>query len=148
MVSNYIPPEHSLVRYVPWSKLRKDGDNEDKVIGVLATAFELRPVEEYLSATWLEFFPGARTAMIQSAVNAIRASDIDVRPKSGFALGVVAEICEGCAKHKATIRVIHESADDNEAHAALRRWPRDNPDLFDLMADEAWAELILNKDVP
>jgi hypothetical protein len=148
VVSAYIPPEHTLVRYVPWSKLRRDGENDDAVIGVLATAFVLRASEEYLSATWLQFFNGDRPTMVRSAVNAIRASSIDVRTKSGFALGMVRVISDACEKHGASIRVIHEREDDNEAHVAVRRWPRENADLFDLMADEAWAELILNKDIP
>jgi hypothetical protein len=45
-----------MVRYVPWSRLRKVED--DNVLGVLGGAFKLRTNEDYLSATWAEFFEG------------------------------------------------------------------------------------------
>ena len=146
MPSTYIPPEHSLVRYVQWSKLRKDGD--DNVIGVFADAFKLRPTERNLSATWLEYFSGSRDEQITSAVQIIRRSRLKPKPKSGFAIGVVARISEAATKHKESIRVLHENEDDNPAHAAIHRWPRDNDDLFDELADEVWNEIVLNKSVP
>ena len=146
--SKYIPEDDSLVRYVPWTRLRKDGDDGDLVIGILPQAFELRPAEEYLSATWLEFFAGDRPTRLIVAVNAIRGSDIQVKSKSGFAIGQVVRIRGGCDGYGCSIRVIHEESPDNAAHTAVRRWPRDNADLFQLMADELWNELVLNKDVP
>ncbi len=48
-------------------------------------------------------------------------------------------------KHK--IRIIHEPEDDNKAHTALRGWPRDNDDLLNLLADEAWSSFVLNKNI-
>jgi hypothetical protein len=45
------------------------------------------------------------------------------------------------------IRFIHEPEDDNEAHAALRNWPRDNDYLRELLAEDSWSRVILNKDV-
>src|SRR5207253_9862736 len=42
------------------------------------------------SATWAEFFlPGNKHHCVSRAVNAIRNSNIDVRPRSGFAVGNV-----------------------------------------------------------
>lgn len=148
MPSDYVPEEHSLVRYVSWSRLRRDAENGDRVIGVLPQAFVLRENEEYLSSTWLEHFTGPRPDQIIAAIRAIRASSIDVKPKSGFAIGIVRQIREGCNVHNCSIRVIHEATDDNPAHVAVRRWPRDNADLFQLMADELWNELVLNSTVP
>jgi hypothetical protein len=43
-----------------------------------------------------------------------------------------------------SIRVLHEPADDNKAHVALRRWPRADMILFELLAAEIWSELVLN----
>jgi hypothetical protein len=149
MPITYLPADDHIVRYVPWARLRKTED--DVVIGVLGKAFKLREEEEYLSATWLEYFKcSTRTANVERAVKTIRASEIDVRPKSGFAIGNVGKVKDTCLadpkRHK--IRVTHESADDNEAHVALRGWPKDNDDLLELIAEDVWSEVILNTDVP
>jgi hypothetical protein len=148
MPITYLPDDHHVVRYVPWAKLRKD--ENDNVIGILGAAFRLRDGEEYLSTTWAEFFNGGLiNESFGCAVRAIRASDIDVRPKSGFAVGEVGLIKSRClsdpSKHR--IRVIHEKADDNPGHAALRQWPRENESLLELLADTDWSTIILNKDV-
>jgi hypothetical protein len=72
MPITYLPPEDHVVRYVPWARLRKD--EEDNVIGVLGAAFRLREGEEYLSATWAEFFKKSiHCEAVESAVKAIRA---------------------------------------------------------------------------
>ena len=138
--------DHHIVRYVPFSKLRKDED--DNVIGVLWTAFQRRESEDTLSGTWLEYFAGERDEMIARTVRAIRASNIDVRPKSGFAIGRVDAIREACATKNHQIRILHEPEDDNHAHAVVRRLPRDDEDLLELIANTAWAEVVLNSTIP
>jgi hypothetical protein len=148
MSITYLDDLHHVVRYVPWARLRKDEDMN--VIGVLGQAFRLRPVDDYLSATWAEFFPGDRAVCICSAVNAIRASKIEVKTKSGFAIGNVGAIKEVCRNdpNKHRIRIIHEKEADNDAHSALRGWPKDNEPLLDLLAEDVWGEYVLNADVP
>jgi hypothetical protein len=148
MPITYLPPEDHVVRYVPWARLRKDEDGN--VIGVLGAAFQLRADEEYLSATWAEYFAGPTHAdRVAEAVRAVRASKMNVTARSGFATGNVNLIKETCladkGKHK--IRIIHEPEDDNKAHTALRGWPRDNDDLLNLLADEAWSSFVLNKNI-
>ena len=138
--------EHHVVRYVSWTRLRKDED--DNVLGVLAAAFTLRRGEKYLSATWAEFFQGPRRVQIEGAVRAIRASSIQVSPRSGFAVGNIGRVGEACQSCGHRIRFLHEPEADNAAHSALRRWPRDADDLFELLAEDAWSETVLNKDVP
>lgn len=148
MPITYVPDENHVVRYVPWARLRED--EHDNVLGVLGAAFRLRDAETYLSATWAEFFSGAHDDCVASAIRTIRASRIDVRPRSGFAIGNVRRVKETCLadqkKHK--IRVVHEPESNNAAHTALRGWPRDNEPLLELLAEDAWAETILNRDVP
>jgi hypothetical protein len=134
---------------VPWARLRKD--EHDNVIGVLAAAFKLRPDEPYLSATWAEFF--ARTTLdenVQHAVREIRNSSIQVRPRSGFAFGMVGPIKATCYQRpkKYRIRVIHEKEADNRAHTAMRGWPSDDDDLLGLLSEDVWSSYILNRDVP
>jgi hypothetical protein len=148
MPIKYLPDEDHVVRYVPWARLRKD--EEDNVIGVLGSAFKLRDNEQYLSATWAEFFPGPHADCIVAAIKVIRNSRMQVKPRSGFAVGNVRRVKDTCVadekKHK--IRVIHEPEADNTAHTALRGWPRDNDPLLELLAEDAWSETILNKNVP
>jgi hypothetical protein len=138
-----------MVRYVPWARLRKD-ENEN-VVGVLAAAFRLREGEEYLSVTWAEFFQKAvRSENLQAAIRAIRGSRVAVKPLSGFAIGNVRGVADVCLadnrRHK--VRIVHEPTDDNGAHVAVRGWPRDNEPLLELLANDAWSEVILNKSVP
>jgi hypothetical protein len=147
MPVTYIPPDDHLVRYVPWAKLRKDPEDEERVIGVLHTAFRLRDEEKNLSATWLEFFEGDRSQRVVAAVKAIRSSKVDVRPKSGFAIGQVEAIDKTCQLYRKKVRFIHEKQDDNEAHVSIHTWPRDADELFEDLATDAWRETVLNKDV-
>lgn len=144
MPTVYLEADHRCVRYVPWARLRRD--SEDNVVGVLGAAFRLREDEEYLSATWAEYFPGNRHDQICASVRAIRASSMRVTARSGFAIGVVSEIKEVCLsdRRQHRIRIIHEAEDDNPAHTALRGWPRDNDELLDLLAEDVWSETILN----
>lgn len=145
----YLPETDHCVRYVPWARLRKD--EEDNVIGILGAAFRLRDEEDYLSATWAEFFPGAtHQDRVIATVQAIRSSTIDVRPKSGFAVGCVSQIRQACLNDpkRYKIRFIHEAEPDNPAHAALRGWPKDNDDLLNLIAEEVWCDAVLNVNVP
>jgi hypothetical protein len=117
---------------------------------VLGAAFKLRDAETYLSATWAEFFAaGSRQACVIAAIKAIRTSQIVVRPRSGFAVGNVQRVKDTCLadKQKHKIRVIHEPQTDNSGHAALHGWPHDNDPLLELLAEDAWSETILNKDV-
>jgi hypothetical protein len=145
MKNEKLPPEHHVVRYVPFGKLRKDED--DNPIGVLGAAFKLRDSEQYLSTTWLEYFAAPRRDQITAAIQAIRASRLSVSAKSGFAIGRVGAIAATCAEHGHSTRIIHEPEDDNKAHAAVRRMPRDDEELLELLAAESWCELILNADV-
>jgi hypothetical protein len=147
MPVTYLPAEDHVIRYVPWARLRKDED--DNVIGVLGAALRLRSDEDYLSATWVEYFVGSHDDRIIAAVKTIRASKLKVSARSGFATGNVNQIKEACladkGKHK--IRIIHQPEDDNQAHTALRLWPRDNEDLLNSLADGAWSSVVLNKDI-
>jgi hypothetical protein len=87
---------------------------------------------------------------VAAAIKAIRASQVKVTPRSGFAVGNVGRVKDACLadtqKHR--IRIIHEPEDDNQAHTALRGWPRDNDPLLELLAEDMWSETVLNKDVP
>lgn len=150
MAPTKLPRAHSIVRNASWAKLRKDDNDPEKVIGVLGGAFKMRAgVDTYLSTTSLEYFAGDRATQVAAAVCAMRASALTIAPKSGFAIGnigKISDVCEG--KTKTKIRVLHEPTDDNKAHVAVRRFPADNMDLFELLASDAWSEVVLNSSIP
>jgi hypothetical protein len=146
MKNQKLQPDNHVVRYVPFGKLRKDED--DNPIGVLGAAFKRRDNETYLSTTWLEYFAGPKCDQITAAIRAVRASRLGVTPKSGFAIGRVGAIAASCAERNHSIRILHEPEDDNKAHAAVRRMPRDDDELLELLAAESWCELILNAKIP
>lgn len=141
-----LPPEHNIVRNVPWGKLRKDENDPERVIGILGEAFRMRPNDEALSATWMEYFAGSRQDKIFASIRAMRASNLKIAPKSGFAVGNVGKIATVAAARGHTIRVLHEPEDDNLAHAVVRRLPREDMALLEELATDAWSEIVLNAD--
>lgn len=143
--SKYIPNEHYLMRYVPYSKIARD--ENDEPVGLLPDAFKMRPGESYLSATWVDYFDGSHQEAVADAVRCIRQSSLTVGAKAGFALGLVREISECCRARSRAIRIIHEPEDDNAAHVALRQWPVDDDELFHEMSVASWSRLIRNCDV-
>ncbi len=148
-LTDKIPDEHHILRLVSWARLRKDPDNDDRVIGLLPDAFRMRAGEDSLSVTWIEFFE-SKTFLnqIADAANAIRES-MTVRTKSAFAHGNVGEIKQCCKTVGGNkIRIVHEPETDNPAHAAIRRMPTDNEDLLIEFATECWSQFTLNKDIP
>ena len=146
MAITYVPPDDQLARAVPWTRLRRDED--DNVIGVQAATFRLRKDEAYLSAAWLEYFDGSRQERIVSLVTEFRRSNMKPTVKSGFALGQNERIKDACAARNHRVRVIHEPTEDNVAHVAVRRWPVEDDLLCEQMAREVWSELIMNRDIP
>lgn len=140
-----LPPNDHVVRYVPWGKLLKD--ENDNVIGFLGEAFRRRSNEDALSATWAEYFKGSSQTQITSSILAIRASR-SVGGKSCFAIGGVAAISDACAQRNQKVRIIHEPTTENKAHASVRRIPRDDMELLEILATEAWAELVPNSSIP
>jgi hypothetical protein len=143
--SKQLLPENHVVRYVSWNKLRKN--ENDEVIGVLGEAFKMRDSDKSLSVTWIEYFPGDRSEQIAESVQAIRASKLAVKPKSGFAVGQVGAIQRQCSARNYKIRIFHEPEDDNAAHAAVKSLPRDDMELLEELASGAWSECVLNKDI-
>jgi hypothetical protein len=73
---------------------------------------------------------------------------LEVKPKSGFAIGGVGAIQDECAARNYKVRILHDPMDDNKAHATVKALPRDDMELLECLATGAWSELILNKSVP
>jgi len=141
MAIKYLPDGDHVVRHVGSQLLIRN--DADEVIGCFPQAFELKPGETYLSASWLEFFPGTKDQQTASTIAAMALARA-VKPRHGFAVGNVAEVKEACASFDLKIRVIHEPANDNPnpAYTAVRNYRSDELELLALLAGEAWSELI------
>jgi hypothetical protein len=139
MAIKSLPDEDSVLRHVNSQLMERDGDT---VVGVLPQAFMLKPGEEYLSASWLEFFAGSRHERLVASV-AATAKARTVKPSHGFAIGNVGVVKQACATFNQTIRVLHEpDGNPNPAYVAVRRYRSDDLQLLELLATEAWADWI------
>ena len=140
MPSSYVPDEDSVVRHCPSQLCIWEGE---VIVGVFPQAFELRKDlgEEYLSTSWLEYFPGSRTERLRSTVKALSAMRT-VRKRHGMAIGNVAMIKSACNSFGLRIRIVNEPKDLNPAYAAIRRYKSDDLSLLDLLATSAWAEVV------
>jgi hypothetical protein len=80
----------------------------------------------------------------------MRASNLTIPAKSGFAIGNVGRITETAAASERAykLRILHEPAPDNYAHVAVRRFPHDDIELFELLAIDAWSKVVLNSAIP
>jgi hypothetical protein len=123
------------------------GHRSASIRGIFPQAFELLPKDDgYLSASWLEFFAGARICCI-AAIAAVLAKTRNVTARQAFACGRVGDIKEACSEYGLRIRVIHEPDEDNPSYTAIRRYQSDNHELLDLLASEAWSAVTDAKDV-
>lgn len=143
-----LPDEDHLIRYVPWGRLRKDED--DNVLGFLPQAFQLRPDEDYLSVNWVEYYDGDRESQIRLSVWAMRNSfEKPLGAKSAFAIGNVAHIKKACEGFGSRVRVVHEpDLPKNPGHSAIRRLPRDDLNLLDALAADAFTDRVNNIEIP
>lgn len=144
-----IPDDNHIIRYVPWSKLRKN--ENDEVIGILGEAFKPRQKDSGgLSATWIEYFKDCdHETRISSAIRVLRNSKLEVKPKSGFAVGNVENIKSICKNYKSIeVNVVYKPTSFNDAHVEVRRLPQDDTELHELLAEDAWSDLVLNSNIP
>jgi hypothetical protein len=117
---------------------------------MLPQALSRREGEQNLSVTWVEHFKGDWTAQVTQAIQAFRASQQsgNVGRKSVFAVAVIEKIHDLCRSRGVRVRIIHEPVDANPGHSVIRNLPNDNDDLLELLAADAFAELIRNADIP
>lgn len=142
-----IPDPDTVVRKV--SKTRWVTDKKTGEPRPLPQAFELRPNEEYLSASWLEHAGKTPDECLETTVKTLRkATTIAAGDKCAFALGIVGDIKSTCLGHGKTIRVVHEAKFNNPSYAAVRQIGPNQLELMEKLASSAWGKLVLNKDVP
>lgn len=139
MTVSPIPDDHHLVRHVKKRSLVTDPNDPSVVLGFSADAFRLKVDEEYLSASWAEFFQG-EADQIQAAIDHFKTI-YGVRPTDRFAIGQVAAIKAACATFGLSVRVVKEPMPHYDSHAAVRRYRDDNLELLEALASDAWAQI-------
>ncbi len=133
-----VPNDSHVMRYVRKRQLRRD--ENDNVIGILPQALELREGEAFLSVTSLEHFDFQYERGLIQAAEAVRRQLI-VKSNDGFSTTEVGGFCDICERFDEKVRVLHEPVnDENTGHVAIRRFPRDNIKLLDLLASDAFVD--------
>lgn len=140
-----LPATDNVARHVPWGRLRKDED--DKVLGLLPEAFQLRPNEPGLSVSWLEYYPGDRTDQIKAVVKDVRSSR-DIGPKSAFGIGNVGTLDSCCKDYGAPVRVVFAPTKGISSHSLIKNLRQDDLALLSLVAEDVFKEFIQSKDIP
>ena len=135
-----LPNPSILVRYVGFNKMRKD--ENDNIISPYYTAFEERPAEDYLSVTWCEHYVGCPDEQLRCAIDAIRNSNIDVRPKACFCIVNTEQLKAASAGHGAKIREVYLPEDDNPAHAGIYGISPTETILLEKLATETWSRFL------
>lgn len=136
-----LPATSRVVRYVGFNKMRKDAD--DNPLCPEYSAFAQRPDEDYLSVTWCEYFGGLPDTRIRCAVEAIRASKIDVRPKACFCVGTVSRVLGAVGdKTGRAGRAVFLPEEDNPAHAGIFGVDPNDTILLARIADEIWCSFL------
>lgn len=140
-----VPDDSHVVRFVRKRQLRRD--EEGNVLGILPQALELRDAEAYLSVTWVEHFdPQYEQGLIQAA-EAIRRQ-LKVKRNDGFSTTEVRALRDVCESYDEKVRVLHEPVNpENTGHVAIRRFPRDNLALLDLLASQAFVDTRIASDL-
>jgi hypothetical protein len=132
---------HRIVRQVPYSRQIRGDNNE--YLGVLYSAFTLRPSETYLSVAWCEYFDLPVDQQARAAISELRAARPD-KKSTGYWISEISEIQNKLSPHR--IRALHEPIEGFESHAALRRWPEDQ-ELLETLAQDADADFLLSGDL-
>lgn len=140
-----LPPTDHVARHVPWTRLRKDED--DNVLGLLPQAFQLRPDEPGLSVNWLEHYNGDHKARIQAVVTNLRAN-LDIRPKSAFGIGNVGALESRCKNNGTPVKIVYAPTSGIPSHALIKDMHQDDLALLSLIAEDVFKELVYNKDIP
>lgn len=152
-----LPAGHHVLRYAKQKYCRTvlNATGEQKVIGFTPDAFILRKKangerESGVSLTWVEPFGEFGRNSIHLAVQATRRSYViaaQVPFKGAFGIAEVGNILHAGTEHGQQMRIIHAPSKLNEGHAEIRRYPWDNQDLFEMLAEEVFSDLVANDEV-
>jgi hypothetical protein len=125
-----VPSADHIARYCNSQRVIRDPIT-DKINGVYPQAFELRPKETYLSASWFESFgrDAGHDHQFKSALEALRIKHRSVKSDGAFARLNAGRIFEVGAERGHSLRVRDRSSADDPGYASIENTPLDNSDL-------------------
>lgn len=134
-----VPVADHIARYCNPQRVIRD-PLTGAIEGVYPQAFELRPKESYLSASWMEFFgrDEGTDHQFKSVVSALRAKHPNVKPHGAFARLNAGRILEVGSERGHSLRIRDRSSARDPGYASIENTPRDNSDL-ELLATFAEA---------
>lgn len=135
-----LPSPGRLVRYVSYGKMRKD--ENDNFFGPEASAFALRNSESYLSVTWCEYFEGSKDEQLRCSIDAIRNSNLDVKPKACFCVAQIEIVFAAINDFGAVARAVYYPEHDNIAHAGVYGISPEETLLLEQLATEVWSDFL------
>lgn len=145
---------HHVIRHVPYGRtLRND---KDEVVGLLESAFRLRPQDNgCLSTNWVEYFDkNSHEENIEATVLAFKRYKSDsgypVGNNSVFSVGNVANV-EDAGKQASNpkIRLVNDGKQKgNESHASIMGINEGNTEFMQLLAEEVFSDIRKSTDYP
>ncbi len=150
-----VPDDHDLIRYIKRRFLAKndDGsivvDNSGKPTMVFPQAFELREDEEYLSLTSIQLHDLDRAIGLVAGVHAIQESTVSKKLSrtSAVSIGLNRSMKSACKEHGHNVRVLEHPEDENIGHVGVRRYPRDEIELFEVLSEDVFSDRHLIEDL-
>ncbi len=140
-----LPDADHVVRYVPWTRLLRDED--DKVLGLLLQAFQLRDGESSLSVNWLEYLNSDKSTNLAECVKAFRRV-YKCGTKSGYAVASVGNVKAVFVRKQRVVRIVYEPSPNNKAHSAIHAKINDDLALLDELGGEFYKEFHFNSKFP
>jgi hypothetical protein len=150
MPTTYLPREHHIARYIRARMLMREiVDGTQRIIGVHPSAFALRDVEKNLSVDWMEHYEGSKLEKLRRIVN---HAELELKPRDAYGVLQVGGVSDACAERGARVRIIYDPTVGNPAHSSIHQYPRDNTELFAVLAEMASSDVtsvidIRNSDV-
>lgn len=139
-----LPEDHHVMRHVPWSRLRRDAD--ENVIGILPHAFELREGESALSVNWVEFHAEEGVDPEVASIQAFRRT-LDIRNRSAFGIGNVKEIADVTDERGRSLRTTYSPNSSNQSHSSIKGRPLEDEIAREKLAVRVFERFIKNSDV-
>jgi hypothetical protein len=139
-----LPSDSKFVRYVGFNKMEKD--EADQVLGPSIDAFMLKDSHDYLSVTWCEYFEGSAEEQLRCAIEAIRKSKVDVRPKACFCITTAQSLASAISESGRTFRAVFWPEDDNPAHSGVYGTSDEDLLLLSKLASEIWRDFLTREE--
>jgi hypothetical protein len=135
------------MRHVPYARLHRD--KNDKVIGFLPQAFQLRRGEDKLSVNWIEYFNASNHGnRVKACIKHFRKTkQYSVGKKSAFGVANVAKIKGVCSAGGCRVRIVYAPSSNNQSHSEIRHLPREDFTLLAQLSSPLLFDLVHNASI-